>query len=432
MRLVRMGSLLLLLALLLLPSFVLGQSVEEEVRRDVGRLASREMHGRGYDRDGHLKAAEYIRERFRALGLEGLGDDYFQPFDLQALRFKSIRFEVNGVPLRLGRDYVPADMSGSGSVRSARIADAGSGLMIPDRKISDYAGVDPTGAIVVIDERIPEKIKLDTTIDREFLGAELRVEVAKILNAKGVILLVDRLTSGEYAPIAGIPVIKVRRDAFPAGARNASIEVRTSVDDVTTQNVIARIPGSTVPDSTIIICGHYDHLGSLDDSTWFPGANDNASGIAMMLSLARHFKEHPLRYSIIFIAFSGEERGLLGSGHFVEHPLVDLGRVRFLINLDMAASGREGIMAVGGSDFPEEYALLCAVSDSIGLKEVRKRPNTPNSDHFFFLRDGVRGFYIYPFTGLQPYHHAEDTPETLEWDVLLRLREIVRRFLEGM
>jgi aminopeptidase YwaD len=428
--LIRNRPLLLLLALLLTHA-AYGQSVEEEVRRDVVALTSRTMRGRGYNYDGHLRAALFISNRFRALGLESLSDDYLQPFPLLTNLFAPPQsLTLDGVRLRLGHDYVPSEMSGPGRVDGARVVDVGTGLFVPSAGIDNFSGRDVEGAVVVIDDHVPDELAKDTAIDRDLLSLFGRIEAASAFKARGAIVKVDRLTSGGHGIIAGIPVVEVRRDAFPGMPKSVSLAVENSMAEVMTQNVVAVLRGAEVPDSAIIICAHYDHLGSIDDSTWFPGANDNASGVAMMLSLARYFREHPPRYSVAFIAFSGEELGLLGSQHFVENPLMNLDRVRFLINLDMTASGRDGIMAVGGEEFPREFAMLRAVSDSAGLKEVRKRANAPNSDHFFFVRRGVPGFYIYPFTGLQPYHNVNDTPETLEWDVFLRLREIVRRFVE--
>jgi Iap family predicted aminopeptidase len=424
---------MLLGAALLVHAAAYAQSVEEEARRDVNTLTSRAMHGRGYNYGGHIRAALFISGRFRALGLDSLSDGYLQPFELRAYEFGPRQsFDIDGARLRIGQDYVPDEMSASGAVAGARVVDCGSGVFAPSAGVDELSDRDVEGAVVVIDEALPERIAKDTTIDRDLLSLFGRVEVAAAFKARAVIIRCERLTSGEYAPIASIPVVKVRRDALPASARAASIEVENGVREEITQNVVATLRGREVPDSAIIICAHYDHLGAIDDSTWFPGANDNASGVAMMLSLARYFREHPPRYSVAFIAFSGEELGLLGSKHFVESPLIDLDRVRFLVNVDMTASGKEGIMAVGGVDFPAEFELLRQASDSAGLKEVRKRANAPNSDHYFFVRRGIRGFYIYPFTGLQPYHNVNDRPETLEWDVFMRLREIVRRFVEGI
>jgi Zn-dependent M28 family amino/carboxypeptidase len=92
------------------------------------------------------------------------------------------------------------------------------------------------------------------------------------------------------------------------------------------------VPGTLHPDSFVVFTAHYDHLGLMGRHNFFPGANDNASGVALLISLADYFQHHPQPYSVVFLAFSGEEAGLLGSGYFADHPPIKLSSVRFLIN----------------------------------------------------------------------------------------------------
>jgi Zn-dependent M28 family amino/carboxypeptidase len=135
---------------------------------------------------------------------------------------------------------------------------------------------------------------------------------------------------------------------------------------------------------------------------------------------------------VLFAAFSAEEVGVVGSRKFAERPPLDISRTRFLLNLDMTASGVDGVMALGGAENPAEVALLRGVADSIGVREVRTRANAPISDHFFFMMNGMKGFYLYPFVGYQPYHNVGDRPETLQWDVYERMRGLVLGLLRRL
>ena len=340
---------------------------------------------------------------------------------------------VNGKSLQVGRDFLPDERTASGEVSGPlKLVYVGSGLLIPDKKIDDYKGKRTDGQIVVIDEDVPEKLKKDTTVRSEAWSYDYRIQVATMMGARAVIVLSDRLVYGEYGAPAIVPVFRVLKKTFPKNIKTISMFASSSFQEFQTQNVVARSPGTQYPDSTIFLTAHYDHLGTFGDTTYFPGANDNASGVAMLLGLARHFKAHPLKYSIVLVACSGEEAGLVGSRYFVESQLVDLSRGKFVLNMDMTASGREGIMAVGGVEFPAAFDTLKAIATSLGVKDVRKRENAPNSDHYFFIRAGVPGFYIYPFTGLQPYHSLDDTPKTLQWDVFNRLYTLMRDFLEKL
>lgn len=202
--------------------------------------------------------------------------------------------------------------------------------------------------------------------------------------------------------------------------------------DATPSNVLGFVRGTDSPDSFVVITAHYDHLGAIGPDYYFPGANDNASGTAMLMELAARFARNPARYTVVFVAFAGEEAGLIGSKALVDERIISTRRTRFLLNIDMAASGGEGIMAVGGTRFTPEFEQLKEIAGRNGVTDVRMRDPAGNSDQFYFTEAGVRAFYVYPFTGLQPYHHMDDVPATLEADVYLRLRTIFETFVREL
>jgi aminopeptidase YwaD len=183
----------------------------------------------------------------------------------------------------------------------------------------------------------------------------------------------------------------------------------------------------------IVITAHYDHLGGMGNNTYFPGANDNASGVALMLRLAKFYAANPQKYSLVFIAFSGEEAGLLGSKYFTEHPLVDLKKIRFLINTDLAGTGEEGITVVNATQYKKEFALLNQINEEFRyLVKINSRGKAANSDHYWFSEKGVPSFFIYTMGGIRAYHDIYDRAETLpltEHDDLFRL---ITRFNQSL
>ncbi len=432
---------LILFSLLLLPALpsaaVVGQtdSLLRTAKSDVERLTSKEMMGRGYTQGGHIQAAKYISERFREIGLKPVGGTYLHPFPLTVDTFRSRpELAVDGKPLRFGDDFIINPGNRGGKEKRVRIVRVGSGLRLGER-LNDFTGKDLKGSLAVIETTIPDSIKSDTTIPKGSLDLNERITAALEAGAEGTALLVDRPTYGNFFEAFPEPVFHLRRDAFPSTASTASFNVRrTEKVKIESHNVVGLLEGTGESDSIVILCGHYDHLGAIDEELYFPGANDNASGIALMLALAEGFAEKPLRYDILFVAFSGEEAGLWGSRFFARFPPVPLDRVRFLVNIDMAASGLDGIMVLGGVDFPEEFALVEGVHTDLGISgsELRKRENGPNSDHWFLLQKGIRGFYIYPFTGEQPYHHVDDRPETLQWETFGRMFRLIDEFLHRL
>ena len=419
-------------------------SVVARAERDVRALASPAMAGRGYGAGGHLRAAAYIERAFEEIGLEPPEGGYRQAFPVPADVFlEPPRLAAEGEALRLGADFLPYAASGSGQGERVAAVDVGSGVVALEADVNAYAGTDVRGKIVVMRGAVPDSVR--ERVPSPFLSLEARLEVVARQGARAAVVLVDRLGFGSGIYNARLPAFEVLESAWPtdpaSGAglavRQVSFDVQVEQDRaVTAYNLIGFLPGQNADagrsDSTVILMAHYDGLGALGDSLYFPGANDNASGVAMLLALARYFQAHPPPYTLAFVAFSGEEKGLVGSRYFVENPPIDLQRGRFLLNFDMVASGEEGVVAVGGADFPAAYARLQTMNDTLGAGPLGKRSNAPNSDHFFLIQAGVPGFYLYTNRGTQPYHHVADVPETLDWDDFLHVYRLARGFLETM
>jgi aminopeptidase YwaD len=251
----------------------------------------------------------------------------------------------------------------------------------------------------------------------------------KRAGAKGIIRLSDtKLTwtvAKEQAPIAQLIVAK---DAWVSGAKSIEVNIKAEFEKKhKTQNVLAYVEGSEEPDKFLVVTAHYDHLGKMGKDVVFRGANDNASGVTMLLNLAKHYAkpENQPKYSIVFIAFAGEEAGLLGSMYYVQNPVFPLEDIEFLINLDILGTGGEGITVVNGAVHTKEFEMLSKInSDRDYLVKVKKRGKAAISDHYPFSESGVPCFYIYTMGGIQAYHDVYDVPETLpltEFEDIFRL-----------
>ncbi len=404
------------LALLALVSSATAQEAGwlSQARADVDSLTSDAFSGRGYADDGAARAAAFVARRMAAVGLEPVGDAFAQPFGFETDLIDGALLIVGTDTLRMGVDVLPYAGSAAADVSGAFV-DAGDGtvgLVDPSQ-----ARALVSGKIAVVTADVPESM-------REMLPAAVtipgaRASVLARSGAKAVVVLVDDVMYGPAAFDLPIPMLTVRREAWPLDATSARIVVRSrSNAGVQASNVVGRVRG-TGEGAPLLVLAHYDHLGSfadLSDSSRviFRGANDNASGTALLLALAKSISSKPPRRDVLFAAVGGEEQGLKGAD--VLHDAMDGAPLAAVLNFDMVASGENGLLAFGGSDFPGLFARAQSLADSLGVGPITPRPNRANSDHFPFLNGGTPGLYLLTSGGTQPYHSTGDVPETLEWD----------------
>ncbi len=393
----------------------------------IDSLASPHMHGRGYVSMGDLIAAEFLKYEFKKWGLKPVfknQTDFFQPFrhkvntfpDGQVLRFGK-------TDLVSGKDYLIWPFSGSVEVR-------GKPLILSKVSKNDVltklkqAGADAKSVLI-----------LDCADKEEFKAAREAVSLCLSVVNSVVILNPDKLTwsvDDEFIP--GKAVLEVKRDAvFPINPKSKIYlrVVNRHLDSYESYNVAGMIPGS-IRDTFLLITAHYDHLGRLGPSV-FTGANDNASGTAMMTDLARHFSRNgEPKYSLMFIGFAAEEAGLKGSRFFVDNPPVPLNQIRFVFNIDLMGGGEIGSTVVNGTEFPAEFDRLTEINARHNLLgRVNKRGKAANSDHYWFSENGVPAFFMYAEGGVTAYHDVNDTRENLPLTKYAELFTLIRLFLEG-
>ena len=351
-------------------------------KKIVDTLTSPTFWGRGYTNDGMKKAAEYLSSQFQSYGLKPMaGNDFLQKFSYPVNTFPGdMEVSINGKDMVPGKDYI--------------------------------IGAESRG--------IKAKGNLERADSVQFVNREKRV----------IVKLEDKLT-WEVAPEAtDITIIQVDKKSLNDVPGSFKIDIENKVvKDFKAANVCGIVKGTVKPDSIIFITAHYDHLGGMGKDTYFPGANDNASGISLLLNLAHYYAANPRPYSIGFICFAGEEAGLIGSKYFTEHPLVPLKNIRFLINTDLAGTGEEGITVVNATEFPKEFAMMNAVNDENKLLvKINSRGKAANSDHYFFTEKGVPSFFFYTMGGIKAYHDVFDRAETLPLNEHEDLFKLVVKF----
>ena len=238
----------------------------------------------------------------------------------------------------------------------------------------------------------------------------------RISKASLLVFIDTKLTHTVASELEPIPAIHVRSAVVPQVPGFISINIRSKLlNDYPIRNVVGIVEGK-IKDTFLVYSAHYDHLGRMGPDVLFPGANDNSSGIAMLLTLAKHFSNpvYQPKYSILFIAFGGEEIGLLGSRYFTNHPTVNLNSIRFVINMDILGTGEDGITVVNATEHETEYKKLVKLNaQNSYLKDVKSRGKAANSDHYWFSEKGVAAFFIYTLGGIKAYHDIYDRRETL-------------------
>ena len=377
-------------------------ALREDMEKDIVFLSSEKCRGRSYSAGGIVHAERYIVRRLKNSGIRAFRQTV--PYTLN-VTLETPLCILNGDTLRPGYDFIPHPYSASfrGHYGPENIELFGEDTLKILQDSLDLFSISTvrrhimktrdgkTGSALLI---FPEEEILQSKQDKRYHAAGLQIRAA---------LLED-------------------------GIDNIFLYHRSAVKKLRGKNLIALIPGRADSDSLIMLTAHYDHMGALGD-IWYPGANDNASGVAVLLALARHYAENPPPFSLVFCFLNGEEQGLLGAAHHAENPLYDLSRVMSLVNLDMVGSGRKGYGMVNGAACPKEAAILQDICRKNEFGELRIRDNSPNSDHYPFTERGVPAFFLYTSGGEQPYHHPDDLAGTLDWDVLEKTVLLVREFI---
>lgn len=339
-------------------------------RKIIKQLTSKKLLGRGYVNNGVNKAASLISKELKTIGLSSFGKTYSQFYTFPVNTFPGKMFvSIDGKELTAGKDY----------------------LIYPTAKTLK------TGF---------QLFKLDSLTYGTSDGR--RETPVKIKLQKKLTYTVGTKTTDDV-------VIEVLKSSVGDNLQNMDVIFENKfIEHFKSQNIIAYVKGKTKPDSFLVFTAHYDHLGAMGKNTYFPGANDNASGVSMLLDLTKYYQKNPSNYSVAFIFFSGEEAGLLGSKYYSENPLFPLSKIKFLTNLDLLGTGDDGIMVVNAHVFKEQFEKLKTINDSKNyVSQIKMRGKAANSDHYWFTEKNVPSFFIYTMGGIQAYHDIYDVEQTL-------------------
>jgi aminopeptidase YwaD len=403
-------------------------------RYTINRLCNPKMHGRGYVKHGEKKAARYIAREFRKQQVRPHSGTYFQPFEIPINSFPSkMKLCLNGSEMRPGTDYLidPESIGLTGDFSCILIQS----YDLLDKKNLEGLLNSSLGKVLIIDDTADSLLTPSERKNKDEILHSLRYVRRDKLPAT-IQISSRKLTWYESTSKGTNTGFIIHTLLEPDTIRSVKICVENKFYPVyRSRNVIGFIPGKHCPDSFLVITAHYDHLGMMGKRTMFPGANDNASGVAMMLCLSRYFAREANQpdHSLLFIATGAEEAGLLGSMYAADNTPVSLDRIRFLLNIDLAGTGAEGITVVNGSIYKNQFGMIDSINRQYQLlPRVRTRGAACNSDHCPFYNKGVPSFFIYTMGGIPAYHDVYDKPETLPLTKFDNYFSLLVKFIEAL
>lgn len=393
----------LLLFFLAGPVTVFAQT--EHGRKVVETLCSPEFHGRGYVNGGDSIAAEFIAAQLKDAGCKFFRKGVFQPFSFEVNTFPArMSLSIDGRMLIPGTEFVVDPGSGGGIKTGLDLVELTVGDITDQQQLKTKLARlqhTSTGLVIWVADLRGDTLKRARRIARDLTAAFPVIEVVN-----------EKFTWSVDASQTAFPLFAVQQSAIDRmkGSRKADFTVDAVLCKHTARNVIAYAPAKRRSRKFLVFTAHYDHLGRMGRDTYFPGGNDNASGTAMLLELARYFVKHPIDVNVVFMAFAGEEAGLIGSHHYVEHPFFPLNKIGFLTNIDIMGSGEDGVTIVNATLFPEAFRLLTQLNEKDRyVAKVASRGPAANSDHYFFTEAGVPAFFMYTMGPNKHYHDVYDT-----------------------
>lgn len=448
-------------------------------RNHVEHLASDELEGRGVGTKGIEAAAEYIADQFKQAGLVPAGVDgtYFQPFPISLERKltdgNKLKLSAIERDLIQGTDFTPLSFSSSGSF-SGKLVFAGYGIVDPERNHDDFRNIDLQGKVALVSDGEPTGWADASGNPTRHSHRRNKVYNVKDRGATAILFFnpdpqeAATLTAfiSEGADDYGLPAMQITRNLVEEivnqkaghgqfdlkkmiaeiGRIDTEGEVRFEKKTATTRNVLGALKGSgPKADEWVVVGGHYDHLGiripmsrtfkdgQLVAGSGVPeihnGADDNASGIAGLIEIARGLAGGPaLNRSVLFIAFSAEETGLQGSKYYAEKPAVPLDKTIAMLNMDMIGrlpENEKRVTVFGAKSADELMSILESAGEQAGLAIHPGVDAGGRSDHAVFARKQIPAMHFY--SGNHPdYHKPSDDTALINAEGGARITVVVR------
>ena len=474
---VKTASLVVGLSMVVMSISALGSTADKGVEFDgnlalgyIEDLSEDSMLGRKSGHSGGVMAEEYIANKLKEWGLEPAGDNgtYLQTFtfpywNLNEGTVLEIRTGSERRDFYYGEDWRVQKYSGSGQF-TTEIVFVGYGIHAPDKDYDDYQGIDVKGKLVLFRTGAPKKLAKKLEEESEMVK---RISAAHENGAKGVMIYQEnsgqprrlrvRLKKEDYRPdfviltaeskvtsfitkdLAGDlrgpfqTIDKTSKPSSFATGIKAFVSVDVEFDpERKTRNVLGKITGSdsALKNEAVVLGGHWDHLGVSSEGEIYNGANDNASGTAVTMEIARVMKlngAEPKR-TVVFGLWAAEESGLLGSKHYCDHPVLPIEQTVTKFNMDMVAHGTgEGKVRFMG----EYYGPRIWETVKAGLPEEMAEYVEPGrggpggSDHSPFLEKGVPAYFTMSSGPHLKYHHVRDDTDLVNPDTLKRIGDAV-------
>jgi aminopeptidase YwaD len=405
-------------------------AASSRIEADIRLLASDSLIGRETGTPGEWMARNYIADKFLEIGLEPLFDtSYFESFVFSANNFVDMGTSVvlNKKNLLLYNNYYPLGFSANKSV-SGKIVFAGNGIYCESQGVNDYKSIDDVrDKIVLLDLAVPDKLSKNNII-WDSAQKLIRVRRAEQMGAIGVIFFSSDESYGlplkdpdVYGDLLGIPVVFIQNSNLINLKDPGFAEISVNIDRTrkrTGHNVGGYLNNNAT--NTVIIGAHYDHLGmgffstrDFGNTNIHNGADDNASGVAGVLELARKLVGSECKNNnYIFLAFSGEEYGLLGSARFLKNETYPKKKLNYMINLDMIGRlNKNKKIKIYGTGTSDVWQNIIEASEHFGLKIKTIKTGIGGSDHTSFNQKGVPAIFLH--TGLHPDYHKENDDANL-------------------
>ena len=407
-----------------------------KLQEHVAILASDNFEGRETGEAGALKARDYIVDQFELINLRKRGKKgYIQEFTFPkgAAFNKSTQLYINKYSFKTGEDFYPLPYS-SNAVVTGYVARVGYGIDDSSLKRQDYVGkTNLAKKFFVIEYGTPDGNNPHGKF-AEWTDLRKRIDVAVGRGASGIIFINSDTSIADPKPdfdnritATAVPVIfaKGKSAQLLRDSVITNITVGVGIDRIYKKgyNVVGMIDNKAP--YTVVIGAHYDHLGFGEENSLYRGeraihngADDNASGTAALIELARRLKaDGPKKNNYVFIAFSGEEKGLLGSNYFCKNPTIDLSKVNYMINLDMVGrlKPEEKTLIISGSGTSPRWKSLMDSITVDGLRIKQTESGVGPSDHTSFYLQNIPVLHF--FSGTHPdYHKPDDDANRLNYD----------------
>ncbi|NCI47714.1 M28 family peptidase [Sediminibacterium soli] len=448
-----------------------GLITPKALREKLTILAGPEMEGRETAMPGQKKAAAYIEDQFKKFGLKpGNGESYQQLYPVYFDAMTDPLLRVNGRTFGWDKEYTFAVNNMYNGTKTFS-----NSVFVGYGNAADYTGLDVKGRLVIVlDGGAPAATPGQT---RGFNPMAAKMMAARNGGAVGMLLISSAFPRTTATPLKSTRMtLQVNDPAFfyatvsdevasaligrtarvpfaewkdvKKGNYVAELQLGAAKkpEELQSSNVIGVLPGTDKADEFVFLTGHYDHLGKRGDVIYY-GADDDGSGSVGVMQMAEAFaaaakKGHKPRRTMIFMTVSGEEKGLLGSEYYAEHPTVDMAKASADLNTDMIGRGDSSrkadtlnyIYVIGHDKLSSELAPINEAANkkytNIALDYKYDDPNDPNriyyrSDHYNFARKGVPILFFYDGMLGADYHRPTDTVDKIQFDIMAKRAQLV-------